>query len=179
MVSAHLVSAIDQLDRAAYSGEAFRHIGPQYNPLSGAGARTHGGRWNPPQSFATLYLGFERATVIAEFGRAVARSRRSLEDFLPRRFYRYELQLRALLDMRVAENRAAVGLSDDALTADDLRPCQAVGEAAHHVGREGIVAPSAAGPGTVIAVFFDRLEADSFVRDLGFELWDATPNAEI
>jgi RES domain-containing protein len=177
VVSAALVSAIDQLDRVAFAGEAFRHVGPQYNPLSGAGARTQGGRWNPPQSFATLYLGGDRETVIAEFNRAVTRSRRAPADFLPRRFYRYEIQLSALLDLRVGENRNAVNLSDEALSADDLRPCQAVGEAAHHVGREGIIAPSATGPGTVVAVFFDRLEADSFVHDLDFEVWEALPDS--
>jgi RES domain-containing protein len=175
VVSAHLVGAIDQLDPVAFAGEAFRHVAPQYNPLSGAGARTQGGRWNPPQSVATLYLGCERETVIAEFNRIVRRSGRAPVDFLPRRFYRYEIQLGALLDIRDAGSRRALGLSDEALSADDLRPCQAVGEAAHHLGREGVLAPSAAGPGTVLAVYFDRLEADSFVRDVDFELWEAAP----
>ena len=87
MVSAHLVSAIDQLEPVPYAGTAFRHISPQYHPLSGIGARTQGGRWNPPQSFATLYLGAERETVIAEFGRIVMRSGRAANEFLPRRFY--------------------------------------------------------------------------------------------
>lgn len=76
MVSAHLVTAVDQLDPVPFLGDAFRHISPQYNPLSGVGARTQGGRWNPPQSFATLYLGAERETVVAEFARVVARSGR-------------------------------------------------------------------------------------------------------
>jgi RES domain-containing protein len=176
VVSTHLVSAIDQLDRVAFAGEAFRHIGPQYNPLSGAGARTQGGRWNPPQSFATLYLGCERDTVIAEFSRVVERSGRAPSDFLPRRFYRYAVQLAGLLDLRVPGNSEALGLTDEAMSSDELRPCQAVGDAAHHLGREGIIAPSAAGPGTVVAVFFDRLGADSFVHDIDFELWEATPD---
>lgn len=159
----------------SYTGTAFRHISPQYHPLSGAGARTQGGRWNPPQSFATLYLGAERETVIAEFGRIVERSGRAAEEFLPRRFYRYDIRLEELLDVRAPDHRERLGLSDEALSADDLRPCQAVGEAAHHVGREGVIAPSATGTGIVIAVFFDRLQGDSSVRDVDFELWQATP----
>ncbi|MGH2824591.1 MAG: RES domain-containing protein, partial [Thermoleophilaceae bacterium] len=34
------------------------------HPLSGAGARSLGGRWNPRESFATLYLALERETVV-------------------------------------------------------------------------------------------------------------------
>lgn len=134
-----------------------------------------GGRWNPPESFATLYLALERETVAREFLRLAGRVGRAPDDFLPRRFYRYSVELSALLDLREAEARAAVGLTEAHVTDDDLGPCQAVGEAAHYLGREGVIAPSATGAGTVLAVFFDRLAAGSFVRELDYETWQSRP----
>lgn len=97
------------------------------------------------------------------------------DDFLPRRLYRYELRLRALLDLRTHQARAAVGLTEADLEGAALGTSQSIGDAAHYVGREGVVAPSATGSGTVIAVFFDRLQAESHVRDLDFEVWQGPP----
>lgn len=113
--------------------------------------------------------------MVREFLRLARRMGRAPEDFLPRRFYRYSLELNALLDLREADARAAVGLTDAHISGDDLRPCQAVGEAAHHLGREGVIAPSATGAGTVVAVFFDRLAAGSVVRELDYETWQPPP----
>lgn len=177
MVLPDLVAAVDALDPVALTGEAFRHVAANYNPLSGAGARAQGGRWNPPGSFATLYLALERETVVGEFHRMVSRAGLKPEDFLPRRFYRYEIELRALLDVRPLDARSALGLRDADLKSDDPSASQAIGDAAHYLGREGIIAPSAAGAGTVVAVFFDRLQADSYVRGLDFELWHAASRA--
>jgi RES domain-containing protein len=144
-------------------------------PLSGAGARTVGGRWNPPDSFAILYVAVERETAVAEFLRMAARAGRAPEDFLPRRIYRYEARLTGLCDLRVAGARAALELTDDDLQSDDPSNCQAVGEAAEYLGREGIIAPSATGSGTVLAVFFDRLDPDSAIGVVDFETWEAAP----
>lgn len=170
-----IAAAVEALDRIALDGEAFRHIAEHRDPLSGSGARLLGGRWNPPESFATLYLGLERETVEREFLRLTRRSNRALEDFLPRRIYRYRFALSALLDLRGTEARRSLGLTDAQLAGSDLRPCQAIGEAAHGIGLEGVVAPSAAGAGTVLAVFPDRLTADSYVQDVEYETWRSAP----
>jgi RES domain-containing protein len=34
--------------------------------LTGQGSRKHGGRWNPPSSFATVYAAFTDTTALAE-----------------------------------------------------------------------------------------------------------------
>lgn len=175
MLLPNLVAAVDELDPMAYSGSAYRHQATRWNPLSGAGARSLGGRWNPPESFATLYMAVERDTAVAEFLRMAARSRRNPEDFLPRRLYRYDVQLAGLVDLRDAQARETIKLTDDDLANDDPAACQAVGAAAQYLGREGILAPSATGQGTVLAVFFDRLEPDSSVQPQDFETWDAPP----
>jgi RES domain-containing protein len=42
--------------RTSLSTTAVRHLSPKHNPGSGEGARINGGRFNPPESFPTLYL---------------------------------------------------------------------------------------------------------------------------
>jgi len=175
VIDQQLLARIDAIEPIPFAGQAFRHIAHDRHPLSGAGARTHGGRWNPPDSFSTLYLALDRETTVREFYRLVKRQGRSPEDFLPRRMYRYDVALAAVLDLRDPSTRAALQLSDLDLTANDAAKCQQLGEAAHYLGLEGILAPSATGEGTVLAVFFDRLHADSQVRDLDHEPWTVPP----
>ena len=93
MVDPELVARIGALRDATYSGEAWRHLDPSRDPLSGAGARLLGGRWNPPESFAVLYLGLALETVNAEFLRMASRQGRRVADFLPRRLCKYEVEL--------------------------------------------------------------------------------------
>ena len=56
-----LIERLDALSRVPFEGEAFRHMGPGYGPLDAEGARIHGGRWNPPNSFP-VYPGTSTAT---------------------------------------------------------------------------------------------------------------------
>jgi RES domain-containing protein len=175
VVDPQLLAQVDALEEIALSTQAFRHVAHDRHPLSGAGARLHGGRWNPPDSFATLYLALERQTTVNEFYRLAARQGRAPEDFLPRRMYHYEVTPSAVLDLRDPAARAAVELSEAKLNANDATKCRQIGEAAHYLGLEGILAPSATGEGTVLTVFFDRLHADSQICDIDHEPWTAPP----
>jgi len=167
-----LIARVDALPATPYSGEAFRHQPPGYNPLSGRGAHIQGGRWNPPDSFPVLYLGLDRETVTNEFLRLARRSRRDPEDFLPRVLYRYGVDLTNILDLQEAEALDTVELSASMAASDDLRPCQKVGNAARDTGREGILAPSAAGPGVVLAVFIDNFAVKAHIRPERLEVWE-------
>lgn len=91
--------------------------------------------------------------------------------------YSYDIALEAVLDLRDTSIRTALRLSDLDLQSSNAAKCQQIGESAHYLGLEGILAPSAAGEGNVLAVFFDRLHADSQVRDLDHERWTAPPEA--
>ncbi len=174
MPSPHLVDAIDRLEPIAYAGSIFRHVAAGRHPLSGAGARSQGGRWNPPQSFATLYLADRKSTVEAEFRRMAHRQGLDPGQFLPRRIYRLGVELQAVVDLtRSASLPPALAHLD--LASDDLTATQAIGEAAQYLGREAILAPSAAGEGNVLAVFIDRLLPESRVDDVEFEAWTETP----
>jgi RES domain-containing protein len=176
VIDPQLLVRVDAVEPVPFHGRAFRHVAQDHHPLSGVGARTHGGRWNPPDSFSTLYLALERDTTVREFYRLVERQGRTPEDFLPGRMYRYDVGLAAVLDLREAATRAGLQLSDSDLRAIDAAKCQQLGECAHYLGLEGILAPSATGRGNVLAVFFDRLQADSQIRDLDHEAWTAEPH---
>ena len=133
-----------------------------------------GGRWNPP-GVAALYCGLDPATVADEWYRAAERQGLSPEGFLPRTLHCLGVRLTALLDLRSPSTREGVGLGEPQLRAPDPRACQAVGEAAHHLGLEGIIAPSAAGPGVVLAVLLEVLRPESRVEVVSSQIWDAPP----
>ncbi len=177
MVDPELLASLDALQPISFATEAFRHVAQDHHPLSGVGARLHGGRWNPPDSFSTLYLAVERETAVGEFYRLATRQGRAPGDFLPRFMYRYDVALSAVADLRDPDVRRRLGLGDRELKANDAVRCRQIGAAAYGLGLEGVIAPSAAVGGTVLAVFFDRLRADSLVRDLEREVWMAPPLA--
>ena len=155
-----LLERIDRIAPVGFVGEVVRHIAPGYLPLSGEGARIHGGRWNPADSFPTLYTALSRETMLDELERAARRQGLTVADLLPRVEVRYAVGLHRVLDLRDPDALTRVGLEPADITADDWSACQAVGEAAHHAGFEGIVAPSAAS-GEVLVLFLDQIAAGS------------------
>ncbi len=170
-----LVEAVDRLPRSAFAGRVFRHLGPGQSVTSGEGARIRGGRWNPPDSFAVLYLGLTRGTVKAEFYRLADREEMPPENLLPRRLQEYRVELQSVLDLRDSDVRSMLGLSDAVLAGDEPTLCQAIGDAAHYAGFEDLVAPSATGSGEILAVFTDRLMAGSHVSPGASTMWETLP----
>ncbi len=79
----------------------------------------------------------------------------------PRRLATIRIRLSRVLDLTSEQVRAALGVSETDLTADDPVIPRAIGETAHHLGYEAILAPSAAGRGRVLAIFLDNRAADS------------------
>ncbi len=87
---------------------------------------------------------------------------RAAEDFLPRDLHVIECESLLLLDLRELDGQASVGLSEAELTGDSRTRCQAVGEAAHLLDLDGIVAPSAAQrDGVAFALFMDKAATES------------------
>jgi len=110
-----VVAGLDRLSTTAFDGQAYRHVSVGRDPLSGEGARLVGGRWNPPGSFAVLYLGCDVATVVREFERLAIKQGRAVDEFLPRDMFTYELRLQHVLDLRVGEHvRTAAGVGPTA-----------------------------------------------------------------
>lgn len=150
-----LVQRVDSLGTSSWTGRSFRYTTASRDPLSGAGARLNGGRWNPADIFATVYLATPETAVIGELDRAAAALGTSAEQMAPGRFRLHTVDVHALpvLDLRTAEARDEVGLTLDDIEDDDWTACQSVGEAAWFLGFSGLIAPSASGRGYVLAAF--------------------------
>ncbi len=78
------------------------------------------------------------------------------------------VSLSLVLDLRPPDVPELLEIAG-AITAHDMQATQAVGETAHYLGIEGLLAPSATGTGDVVPVFFDRLGAGSKVEPLSAE----------
>jgi hypothetical protein len=121
------------------------------DPLDPTHAMVHGGRWNPPGSFPTLYLNEDLATARARVIRLLEGSPVRPEDLDPG----FDLVVATLPRSQVV----ADAVSDDGLAALGLPPtyprhrngrpvrrevCQPVGAAVHEGGLRGVYARSAA-----------------------------------
>jgi RES domain len=118
--SRELLSRLGNLKPTPLATTAYRHLAAGRDPLSGEGARIHGGRWNPPESFPTIYLGLCETTVDAEFARTAAKQARHPDDFLPRDFVAIRVELAEVIDLRV--KRDPTGTTTLSGRSDDRRP---------------------------------------------------------
>jgi RES domain-containing protein len=140
-----------------FTGQGWRQISPRYDPLSGEGARIHGGRFNPPGSFPVLYVCRSRPCAIAELEQLGERQSIGVEGLLPRVLYRYDSALDRVVDLADDKVRAQVGLDLDVLTGPDWTACQELGSTVQALGAQGINSPSATGVGDVLAVFVQHI----------------------
>ena len=82
----------------------------------------------------------------------------------PRRLATIRVRLSRVLDLTNGDVRTALGVSAADLTGEDPAVPRAIGEAAHHLGYEAILAPSAAGQGHALAIYLDNRAADSLLE---------------
>lgn len=125
------------------------------DPLVGSFAKTRGGRWNPPGSWATLYLNEDLVTARINLDLFVAGWPYEPEDLddatgphlavatLPRN--------QRVADLHTVDGVAAVGLpatypTDAAGVLVPHGTCQPVGEQVHAAGHRGIRCRSATAP---------------------------------
>jgi hypothetical protein len=136
---------------------------PHYSdPFDTSHARRRGARWNPPDSWPTLYLNEDLATVHAQVrhlfvGRGVEPD--DLDDDAPIRLAAATLPSRQrVADVVSPAGVAAVGLPEEypldgrgRLVSHDVT--QAVGAEVHAAGRRGVWCRSASGTGHELAWF--------------------------
>jgi RES domain-containing protein len=164
---------IVSLPRISYRGHAFRHMSPHFDPRSGEGAKKQGGRFNPPGSFATLYLAPTIATAAAELSRLGKLHFVGTEGLLPRDVYRYSLDLQDVIDLTDSENEKLLGVNRAELTDDNRDLTQLLGSSAFSLGTQAILGYSAADKnGLVIAVFSENLRGCDLRPEL-VDTWTA------
>lgn len=165
------------------SQEWLRVADPSWDdPLDPSYAAEKGGRWNPPNSFPSLYLNEDMATARAQIVKLLEGTPVEPEDLDPG----FDLVVATL----PRSQDAADAISDEGLVALGLpetyprhrngRPvrhqtCQPVGEAVHALGLRGVYARSAAmpdGAGRELAWFPARADSKAgLVSTLSFEEW--------
>lgn len=158
-MAAHLNDKISNAPRRPFTGAAFRQQVAHFDPLSGEGARIHGGRFNAPESFPVLYLCSTPGCSAAEFIRATQHHPLGPAGFLPRTLYRYEINLTAVLDLTDETTLAHLGLTFGALVEEDRTLTHQIGEVARQFGYQAVLNASATGVNEVLAVIIDNLRS--------------------
>jgi len=166
-----LYEALAALGTIPFSDTVFRHVSMEFDCHSGEGASSRGGRWNPPESFPTLYTALSLETMAAEFLRLAARSGLSPELLLPRKICHFTASLASVVDLTSKVGLQAVGLSPTDVASDDWSSCRVVGEAVCKFGYEGLLSRSASGTGTVLVVFPLNLSPTSEVTANRTSTW--------
>lgn len=170
-------AALGATSLTSYDRAAFRQQAPEFDPLSGEGARRRGGRFNPPDSFPVLYLCSTRACAVAEFRRAGARLAIGPEGLLPRHLFRYSMRLDRVLDLREDETTAILKVSREDLVGHDVSTTRQIGEAAHALGLQAVLAPSATGQDDVLAVFIENI-GSGLIEGHPLEVWNSLADVE-
>lgn len=147
---------------------------------------TAGGRWGPVDGFRVIYLGDSYDGVIIETHRHVTDT--AEDPVAPPRalgMITCDIEVTNVVDLTSASARFAAGLSDPAvLYSEPQNPstgaaylaCQQVAQAAHQLGRHGILVPSATHRGNTLALFAEHLtEAERPVLIGGVATWEAIP----
>ncbi|QXT38019.1 RES family NAD+ phosphorylase (plasmid) [Sphingomonas sanguinis] len=125
----------------------------QRDPLSGEGARRHGGRWNAPGQ-AALYLGTDHATAIAEFYQGLAK---------PGTLAPYRLEATAIADLTDGQGHPADDGVAQAMAAPwkhiaeiqgGIPPSWTLAASLIEMGAEGALVPSAQNPGGTALVLW-------------------------
>ncbi|MBB2975094.1 RES domain-containing protein [Microbacterium endophyticum] len=156
----NLVERIDELPRRAISETFHRYATSRRDPLSGAGARAFGGRWNPRDIFGAIYLATPIDACAGEARRAASALATTPETMLEASYLLHTIAVDdvLVLDLTDPEVLEKLGLTLADVADDDWTACQSVGHAAWFLGFQGVLAPSASGAGLVLAAFEGRLE---------------------
>ena len=173
---------IAKVEARPFTGPVYRVIGSRFlaSPLSSAGSRLHGGRFNPPGTFELLYAALDVETALSEregilLSAPGVRLARGVRTGV---LLRIGCRLSRVLDLRDERVRERLGLTLASLLGPWLpwnassaergapaavAPSQRLGLAVYESGRfEAILSPSAKdAQGSCLAIFPDRLRRGS------------------
>ncbi len=137
---------------------AYRVIASQLPPLSLEGSLKLGGRYNTPYQFGAIYCGQKEETCWAEIEKKFEGPvKRTQFKVVPIRVH-----LHKVLDLTDPQVLSRLKITLQDLTdPNDHTLTRQIAESAREAGFEGIIAPSSAGPGTILAVFSDRFDFQS------------------
>jgi RES domain-containing protein len=172
-VDRNLAAAVARIAPISVEGTFERHVSPTVRTLTGS---TAGGRWGPPGAYSVLYLGRPTESVAAEAYRYLVDEVEGMRGDLvgPRNLLRCDVAVSDVVDLRNADALAVAGLDLDALMGPHPA-CQRIGQAAHQLGRHGIIAPAATGLGETLALFERHLPEAELPVLVATETWHELP----
>lgn len=151
-----LLDALDAFAREPFAGPVWRVVHEGRDPTLGSPSRS---RWCDG-SFDILYTSLERDGAIAEVHAFLA-----MQPVFPSKvaWRCYELRVRADRTLRLADLAALEKLGVDVAAYKERRydRTQRVAEAAHFLGFDGLIAPSARWPVANLMLFTSRLAPDA------------------
>ncbi len=142
-----LLDRLQAIESGPWAGQTFRHMFGDYPPEA---ENTRGARWNPP-GVAAIYTSLAREGALAEAEHQIAvqpvrpRARRTL--------YTIEITLTQVLDLTDTNLLQELGVGEAELAADDMAMCHDLGGAAHWIGCDGLLVPSARSANTNLVIF--------------------------
>jgi RES domain-containing protein len=162
----------------SWQGIIYRSSSPRYankhDLLTGLGSRTAGGRWNPPNSFRTIYSSLDPQTALDEVLAHFHYYKLPIESAMPRVTVSVMARLQHVLDITDGTTRLALRVSEHRMITESCREAQsarreaitqALGRLGHELGWEGFLVPSAVRSGGLnLIVFPDNLAARSSLR---------------
>ena len=138
----------------------FRQVPAGADPHS-TPAEPSDSRWQRASIVGALYLADSEETAWAEWYRALAAAAVPPNRLLPRDLWRWEVDLRGVVDLGGRDLLRRAGLTQPRPDEREWPAFQRVGERLWRAGYRGLVAPSAARPeGRIACIFRGRLEAE-------------------
>lgn len=150
-----LLDALDALERTPFEGTVWRAVREGRDPIQG---HPSAARWDPG-IFDVLYTALEPDGALAEIHFHLSR-----QPVFPStiRFRLYEIAVRTRKTLRLADMRslARLGVEETRYAEVLYARTQEIGDAAHFLGFDGVLAPSARWPCLNLTLFTDRFAPD-------------------
>ncbi|MCH7929248.1 MAG: RES family NAD+ phosphorylase [Proteobacteria bacterium] len=149
-----LLDALDALDPAPFDGEVWRVVREGRDPLQGYPA---GARWDPPGGFDVLYTTLDpdgaRAEIFFHLMRAPVFPSRAV-------YLSHTIRVQTRRTLRLADMNAPAALKVDTARYSELdyTRTQAIADAAHFLGFDGLLVPSARWQCRNLIIFMDRID---------------------
>ena len=155
-----LLDALEALPTESFEGDVWRILRDGRDPLLGY---RPGARWDPPGGFDVICTALEadgaRAEIFYHLNRAPVFPSNAV-------YLLHGIRLRTQRTLRLADLKAlaALGVDTGRYGETDYRTIpmrtQEIGDAAHFLGYDGLIVPSARYDGDNLVLFADRVEPD-------------------
>lgn len=174
---------VASLETVSVDGRYYRFISRRRTSTALDGSR-RGGRWGPPDAFRVLYLNDTYdGCVIEAYRHTTDASMDPVKPPVNLGLVACDVAGTNILDLRSATARFDLGLDLAILYSEPQPPtgsayqaCSRIAQAAHQLGRHGLLAPSATQRGLTLALFTDLLPDEERPTGVGGTItWEQLP----